>query len=219
MNEKENIAILLFSRSAMHESYSKHWTNDGETNFRIANHLISNTYDQLETAPFPIFRIDEKLQVGNTFGERLTNAFKYVFQKGFEHVIAVGNDCPDLRMDWHEISRQLNHHKTILGPNKRGGVYLIGLSRDSNIENKFSQIRWRSKLVFQQLKEYFQNYSVFDSRRDINTFQDIKRWNYLYKRIKVLLRKWIVTNKKASIFSVHHLSLVSLRGPPCFGIV
>lgn len=219
MKAKESIAILLFSRSAKRESYFKNWTNDANTNFQIAKHLISNTKEQLKSSPFPVFQVDEKLQVGNTFGERFAHAFRYVFNKGFDYVIAIGNDCSNLSMDWHEISRQLITNKTILGPDKRGGVYLIGISRDANNYSKFLQISWRSSIVFYQLKEQFANSFILDVKRDINTFHDIKKWNYLYSIIKVLLRNWILIHEKISIFSVYHLSSVTLRAPPIFRVI
>ena len=216
MKEKENIAILLFSRSAKQESYSKQWTNDEAINLRIAEHLISNTYDNLKTAPFPIFRIDEKLQVGITFGKRLANAFSYVFQKGFKYVIAVGNDSPSLQINWHDISRQLINQNTVLGPDKRGGVYLIGLSEDSGFESTFMQISWKSRLVCHQLKEKFANYCILKSMRDINTFQDVISWEYLFKRIKGLLYKRNLIPLKFSIIPNYCLSLDLLRAPPVF---
>ena len=214
MKEKENIAILLFSRSAKRESHSKRWTNDPKINLQIAEHLISNTYDQLKTAPFPIFQIDEKLQSGNSFGERLANAFRIVFQKGFSYVIAVGNDCPILQVDWHEISMQLIHQKIVLGPDKRGGTYLIGLSEDSDFESKLLQISWKSRSVFHQLKRQFTDYHLLVSKTDINTFQDVINWKHLFNRIKDLLYKGISVPLSFILIPHHYLSLKCLRAPP-----
>ena len=56
MKENENIAILLFSRYAKRESHLKRWTNNPQINLQIAGHLISNTYEQLKTANFPIWK-------------------------------------------------------------------------------------------------------------------------------------------------------------------
>jgi len=103
MKKNANIAILLFSRSAKCESSFKHWTRDKNINFQIANHLISDTHKRLKTSPYPIVVVDEKLQSGNIFGEKLANAFDYVFQKGFDYVIAVGNDCSNISVNWRRF--------------------------------------------------------------------------------------------------------------------
>jgi len=214
MKKREKTAILLFSRSAKRESYAKRWTNNANINLEIAEHLISNTHDLLQTAPFPVFHVDEQSQIGDTFGERLSNAFSNVFQKGFDYVIAVGNDCPHLQVDWHEISKQLIHQKTILGPDKRGGVYLIGLSKESNFDSKLMQVSWKGKFVFHQLLTLFDNCSIIDSRGDINTFRDVIRWEYLYKKIKSLLHKKIPIPEMFSEIHNPYFSLACLRAPP-----
>jgi hypothetical protein len=216
MKAKDNIAILLFSRSAKLESCYKRWTHDKKTNFQIARHLISNTFEQLKSSPFPIFHFDEKLQIGDSFSDKFTFAFRSLFQQGFEYVIAVGNDCQDHTNDWQDISKQLIQGKAILGPDKRGGVYLIGVSKNSDIESIFSKISWSSKLVFRQLQEQLSKCFILDSKRDINTFHDIKRCNYLYSRIKALLHKWNLWPDKLLIFPIHHFSLISSRAPPIF---
>lgn len=214
MKEKENIAILLFSRSAKRESHSKRWTSDPEINVQIAEHLICNTYDQLKTAPFPIFQVDEKLQSGNSFGERLANAFRIVFQKGFDYVIAVGNDCPILQVDWNEISLQLLQQKTVLGPDKRGGAYMIGLSVDSDFESKLLKISWKSRHVFHQLKKQFTNCHLLAAKTDINTLQDVVKLKYLFSRIKGLLYNDFSISLNFVPIPNQYLSIKCLRAPP-----
>ena len=170
MEQQQDIAILLFSRSAKIESYAKQWTQDPKVNFRIAHQLLKHTNEQLVKAPFPVYHVDETIQSGNFFGERLTHAFKYVFSKGFDHVIAVGNDCTNLHLDWPLIGEQIRRNKTILGPDQRGGVYLIGISKHIDYSSAFAGISWKSKLVFEQLKLQFDNHFVLDTKQDINKF-------------------------------------------------
>ena len=189
MDQQQDIAILLFSRSAKIESYAKQWTQDPKVNFRIAHQLLKHTNEQLVKAPFPVYHVDETIQSGNFFGERLTHAFKYVFNKGFNHVIAVGNDCTNLHLDWLLIGEQIRLNKTILGPDQRGGVYLIGISKHIDYSSAFAGISWKSKLVFEQLKLQFDNHFVLDTRQDINTLYDVICNKDLFELIKALLLK------------------------------
>src|SRR5205809_861444 len=41
----------------------------------------------------------KQLQHAGDLGKRMENAFRYVFQKGYEKVIIIGTDCPDLNAE------------------------------------------------------------------------------------------------------------------------
>lgn len=214
MNRKAETAILLFSRSARHESHSKLWTQDKTVNAHISQQLLFNTCENLKAAPFPVFHFDESLQTGDTFAERLSSGFKHIFDKGYLQVIAVGNDCPDLHPDWKKITEQLRLGKTILGPDRRGGVYLIGITKESDFEEIFTQIPWKSNKVFDQLKTQFTHCYLLDSKQDINTFDEVSKCKPLFKQIK----KFLAKNYMAII---HHPTITTipqyqlhLRAPP-----
>ncbi len=219
MNRNTEIAILLFSRSAGRESNSKRWTQDQNVNAHISKQLLSNTLENLKNAPFPVVLVDESLQFGNTFAERLANGFKHVFEKGFLQVIAVGNDCLDLNLDWKTIAAQLQMGKTILGPDRRGGVYLIGISNESDIEEKFSRISWKSNKVYDQLTKQFNNCYLLDSKQDINTFEDIIKTKSLFQQIKRFLVNQFIEVIQNPIISITPNALLQLRAPPSLTIV
>jgi hypothetical protein len=214
MNRKAETAILLFSRSARHESHSKLWTKEKTVNAHISKQLLSNTFENLKAAPFPVFHFDESLQSGDTFAERLSSGFKHIFDKGYLQVIAVGNDCPDLHPDWKKIAEQLRLGKTILGPDRRGGVYLIGITKGSGFEEIFTQIPWKSNKVFDQLKTHFTQCYLLDSKQDINTFVDVTYCKPLFKQIKKFLANHfnvIIYNPTISNIPQNQLHL---RAPP-----
>lgn len=88
-------------------------------------------------------------QVGNDLGARLAFAFDQAFARGFQRVVVVGGDCPELTSDI--LSRafdRLRHEEMVLGPAADGGYYLMGLRRA--VPQLFQGITWGSDQVLRQ---------------------------------------------------------------------
>lgn len=67
-------------------------------------------------------------QEGSHLGERMGNADMALRSSGFEHVVLVGSDVPDLDpRDLSEAFETLDQGQAVLGPASDGGFYLIGL--------------------------------------------------------------------------------------------
>ncbi len=70
------------------------------------------------------------LQNGLDLGERMANAFEYLFNKGYEKIILMGSDVPTLTVDTIvESFGLLNTSDCVLGPGFDGGYYLIGMKK------------------------------------------------------------------------------------------
>ncbi len=66
------------------------------------------------------------LQRGRNFAERFENAIETLGALGYAEIVAVGRDCPELSAN--DIARafeQLRGKRLVLGPDHRGGCYLI----------------------------------------------------------------------------------------------
>ena len=99
MPEKiNNTAILVFIRDAKREAeekiFAKHIGVQG--NQKLAKKLNQRIISISRKSRIPVFVCDSSKQHGFTFGDRFVNAFSMIFEKGFENVIAVGNDCLSL---------------------------------------------------------------------------------------------------------------------------
>ncbi|MEO6523147.1 MAG: TIGR04282 family arsenosugar biosynthesis glycosyltransferase [Mucilaginibacter sp.] len=71
----------------------------------------------------------KKKQSGTDMPGRITNAFKDLFNLGYEHVVIIGSDCLELDERIIRLAfRQLDHFDTVLGPTKDGGFYLLGMN-------------------------------------------------------------------------------------------
>ncbi len=82
-------------------------------------------------------------QRGRGFGERIENALGDLCARGYERVVVVGRDCPELTA--LEIATAFARLATgcslVLGPDQRGGCYLIGIRAiDASL---LHSIRWR----------------------------------------------------------------------------
>lgn len=146
-NRSANIAILFFTRSAETEAHYKQFTHDPQhyKNTQIADHLIEHTLCQIKETGLPYFVFDERQQIGSTFGERITNAFCTIFDKGFDHVIAVGNDIPQIsKKHILKAAQKLKAENSdiVLGPDTDGGTWLMGYSRNAFKANLFEQLPW-----------------------------------------------------------------------------
>ncbi len=230
-NDPKNIALLYFSRSPLAESRHKRFVNrDPSKNRQVADLLISQSLKHVENSGLPYFLFNEARQKGDTFGERLTNAFDELFKKGFDGVIAVGNDCPGLgSVNWELITQIMKQNRPVLGPTPDGGSYLIGLTRDSFQNESFRQIPWKTRNVHQSLCEYlksggFDLYEI-DAQRDINKFDDLLY--FLKTGFTGVLKffKELLKNLFKSLLQVRHLSysaqlesvsVYASRPPPLF---
>jgi glycosyltransferase A (GT-A) superfamily protein (DUF2064 family) len=89
-------------------------------------------------------------QRGKTFGERLSNAFDKLAQRGYEQIVIVGRDCPELTVtDIQDAFRALRKSRAVLGPDHRGGCYLIGLHATDRA--LLDGIQWQQNTDFYQL--------------------------------------------------------------------
>ena len=88
-------------------------------------------------------------QFAGGLGNRLHQAFMGNFQAGMRAVVAIGSDCPELKVRHLEQAfRQLKTHDVVLGPAADGGYYLIGLRRPQ--ANLFEDIPWGTEDVFER---------------------------------------------------------------------
>lgn len=126
-------------------------------------------------------------QKGNNIGERMANAFIRSFSKGFQHVILVGADIPDLTEKIiDEAFSSLQKYPAVLGPALDGGYYLIGFNANSFIPEIFKNITWGTGRVCEQ------TLTVFDKKklqvhmlpiwRDIDTYEDLAHFYKIHKK-------------------------------------
>lgn len=189
-------AILLFARSAQLDARDKGLTG-GE---RFIEELTAHTKLKARRTGLPVFHIDEKSQVGTSFGERLGNAMKSVYEQGIEHLLVIGNDSPDLSTETLKTAvAQLQAGKTVFGPTPDGGTYLIGINREYFDYKTFLRLPWQEKNLFEALLHWTISLGgrckVLSPLLDLDAPQDCQNWftpsRFISSRLYQLLLSFI----------------------------
>ncbi|UCG59766.1 MAG: TIGR04282 family arsenosugar biosynthesis glycosyltransferase [Phycisphaerales bacterium] len=119
-------------------------------------------------------------QVGGDLGQRMKNAFVHSFDEGFEKVILVGSDLPDLPGEFlREALDALESNDAAIGPSSDGGYYLIGFSKAGFLPEAFEGVPWSRDRVFEQtmriLDQQGRTVFVLPQWHDVDTESDLDR--------------------------------------------
>ena len=120
-------------------------------------------------------------QQGIDLGERMNHAFQAAFQKGFERVLILGSDLPDLPS--HYITRafeQLQAVDSVIGPSDDGGYYSLGFQKETFLPEVFQDMLWsHSSVCAETLKKLEQKnvaFSLLPSWNDIDNLDELQQW-------------------------------------------
>lgn len=184
MRSNSQTAVLIFAESIDCQTKKKSLVQNPEDNYRLLNSLTQRSFRAAQKTGFDVIEFNEDLQKGSTFGSRLSNAIQYVFNRGYDKVIVIGSDCPDVQSkDIVQIDNQLDLDQMVFGPDYRGGVYAIGLNKESFEATQFKRLSWQTSELKKSLCEYAKcmQAPVFwlDHKADFNDKKDINEfWQY-----------------------------------------
>jgi glycosyltransferase A (GT-A) superfamily protein (DUF2064 family) len=234
-NTHPDTVILLFAHAAAHEARSKTFSpwQGAHVNKKVAKALLRHTLAVIRKSGIPLFTSYTDQQRGNSFGERLANAFQEVFDAGYQRVICVGSDCPALTsVDLLQARGTLQEQQMVVGPAADGGAYLIGLHVGCFDLKAFSRLSWQTEQVLQELSVYAvnmqactQEVALLQERADVDSEEDL---NLMLQQIPVLskLRRLILAILSEATANKHklrnlllrpleqHLQELPLRAPP-----
>ena len=149
----QNTAILIFANSAAKDRHDKHIVAE----VGVFDVLTQQTLRTVQAVGLPYFHFTEKDQIGETFGERFVNAIASVYEKGFENVITLGNDCPQLKLRHLKAAyRDLQQGNAVLGPAMDGGFYLMGIHKADFDKQTFMALPWQQAQLFGHTKMLFE---------------------------------------------------------------
>ncbi|WP_108866724.1 TIGR04282 family arsenosugar biosynthesis glycosyltransferase [Aquimarina aquimarini] len=194
-DHQKQIAILVFANSSQEELKHKHLVHGQQ----LFDHLNKKTLVEVRKTGLPYAIYSEKEQHGTTFGERFANAIEDLFEKGYQKVITIGNDSPNLTAS-HLIdtSHKLMHNTMVVGPSIDGGIYLLGLDKSNFEKNSFVQLPWQTRLLakflIKKISASGTHIKLLYRLKDIDKLQDlqyflnrINRTTRLFKSILLLL--------------------------------
>ena len=168
-------AVLIFANSSQGERKFKSFAK-GDA---FVDELNENILRTVKKSKLPYYLFTEKEQVGKSFGERFSNAIHSVFEKGFDSVITVGNDTPQLKK--HHIlqaANEIDKNKCVVGPSIDGGFYLLGLSKKKFNEISFLDLPWQTKSLEKTISLQFAATQTevikLDTLLDVDSTSDLK---------------------------------------------
>ncbi len=145
-----------------------------------------------------------RIQGDGDLGKRMSRAFKESFNSGFDRVIIIGTDSPDLDVNLlHNAFDALNANDIVLGPSEDGGYYLIGFKKRSFLPGIFNSINWGSSTVFSDtinmVKKTNHSIHLLPQWNDMDTLDDLKDFIQRNqdtavkhsKTFSYLQRKWV----------------------------
>ena len=130
----------------------------GDYQFRIAYHPrerkndfgkdFGNTYSYMP-------------QTGADLGKKMCNAFNRCFSEGFQWIVIIGSDSPDLPPQIiKEAFQMLEKRDAVIGPSCDGGYYLIGFCRESFTPEAFEGIDWGEESVYKTTMDIFKSAGI-----------------------------------------------------------
>ncbi|MDO6760919.1 TIGR04282 family arsenosugar biosynthesis glycosyltransferase [Tamlana sp. 2_MG-2023] len=120
---------------------------------------------------------NKTIQQGKNLGDRMKNAFKTSFEKGYERIVLIGSDLPSLTTEHLNTALdKLQHNDVVFGPAEDGGYYLVGLSKKHDIifENKPWSETNLLETTLNELDKRKVTYALLESLNDIDTIEDLE---------------------------------------------
>ena len=129
-------------------------------------------------------------QTGENLGEKMSNAFQFVFQQKTDSVVMIGTDSPTFPFDYIEQAFEFleTNSEIVLGKTDDGGFYLIGLR--TLRREIFANVAWSSPKTFEQVFENVRNLGLH--LRETPGWYDVDEEHDLIK-----LKKEILHNENA----------------------
>lgn len=159
---------------------------------------VTNTLSIDKRIYFSDAKIDTKwdnqykaIQQGSDLGARMKNAFKKGFEDGYQRIVLIGSDLPEIEAR-HLLNglNALENSNVVFGPAIDGGYYLIGMS--NMYEFIFNNKPWsQSELLndtVKEIKEKNISYTLLDALNDIDTYEDLSS-SLFYKTNKKLQQR------------------------------
>jgi rSAM/selenodomain-associated transferase 1 len=195
MEKIRNSALIIFQKNAvLGKVKSRLAATIGEKRaLEVYKDLLMHTHTQImqlenvdrliyysdfvEKSPLEMFALESaEIQRGNDLGERMSDAFQKTFKQGYQKVVIIGTDCPEITTGDLEIAfNSLDDNLVCIGPALDGGYYLIGMS--VFIPEVFQNMPWSTDKVLERTIEKLNllevGFELLKPLRDIDTEDDL----------------------------------------------
>jgi glycosyltransferase A (GT-A) superfamily protein (DUF2064 family) len=184
--KSDSPALILFSNNPVTDGSRKRLLSNQSDNIHLHQSLLFHILDVVNDAcahsSFDVYiasdflsekektKISDVLQQasqvnflkqqGHTFKQRLLNTFDSIHTLGYDKIVIIGSDSPDITSEMlHKAFADLEESSLTIGPSADGGVYLIGMSEYH--PEVLKNISWCTSSVLKQL--------IFNSSHSYNS--------------------------------------------------
>lgn len=176
----DKTAILFFALSPQQEALKKRFFHNNFIAKKTALLLWEYHHHLIVQSGKPFFWYNEKNQQGRDFGERMYNALKEVFDKGYTKVMVLPADIPGInkqKLSWY--LQKLEKTDAVFAPDHRGGLAFFGLSAAVFENTHLRELPWGSKKLcsafIDLLKTHSYRFFAYSKLHDINNGKDLIR--------------------------------------------
>ncbi|SFT36867.1 hypothetical protein SAMN05216474_0151 [Lishizhenia tianjinensis] len=179
MNNDNSTALLIFIRSEVIELQVKQFFEHDYSRSKAFISLLNiKIKTEAQATKLPVFFSNHIHE--NSFVDKYKRAFQDLFNIGYQRVICVGNDIPQISSNTLlEIEELLQCNDLVSARTKRGGIAFLGLTKEGFDCFDFHKIAWQNSglldTLYQELQEKQLNYYLFDQVfLEINTAKDTR---------------------------------------------
>lgn len=225
MSQENKCAIVYFANRPEKEAVRKPLfpALNYQQNFKIYRELEKHVFSQLKNVDLPVIHIDDVKQKGETFAIRFCNAIEQAFNLGFNQLILLGNDAPEL-----DSSVLRNAYEVLCAGNsavvntQRGGACLIAINKAHYNRQNWLKLAWQSArlsaALIQELKDAVVLQKVTEVHRPFDVKKIVsgtKRKNPIIFYFDFLLQNFATDLYHfRQVFNTYLKEKEQLRGPP-----
>lgn len=211
-----HIALLVFNQSPYQEALRKS-SKAREVALRVFSQAKTQVIRYGQACQLEVFDSAAWEISGADFAQNLRQAVGKVLEKGFTHVLVVGIDTPGLcQHHIAEAKATLENGQSPVGPDLRGGAYLLTFDAPLWNSTIWESCRWGTSDFLQDWTEFSQTHAL-STLADIQTGIDfdwvktILRFRWM---LKALEQQILVDCSISQPIPIPKLSPSGLRAPP-----
>jgi uncharacterized protein len=144
-------------------------------------------------------------QQGTHLGDRMAAAFRHSFSLGYQRVLILGSDSPDLPRAFLVEALEALQQQAVIGPSEDGGYYTLGFTPSTFCPAVFGPLPWSTPQVYPQTLAIFKQYScsihILPVWTDIDTLDDLHQFYNRYQSRSTFNRSLTYLQEHADVFS------------------
>lgn len=215
-SDTSHIALLVFNQTPHQEALRKP-SRTRELALRVFSQSKAQVIRFGQNVGLTIFDSATWALQGNSFSEKLREAVGTVLKQGFAHVLVVGIDTPGLSQH-HFTQAQISIGQGFLpvGPDRRGGAYLLAFDQTLWASDIWSTCRWESPHFLLDWQRATSSQSLelvadISSESDFGWVKTLIRFRWMLKALAQQIRlDGLITRARSPQKPSYH----GLRAPP-----